>query len=71
MVPRGEVGLIFAAVGRSIGVIGDTLFAAVVIVLMATTLITPRALKWSLARARQEPGLQKERAGEAAAAGSG
>jgi Kef-type K+ transport system membrane component KefB len=70
MVPRGEVGLIFAAVGRSIGVIGDTLFAAVVIVLMATTLVTPPALKWSLSRARQEPGPQTERAGEATAAGS-
>ena len=50
MVPRGEVGLIFASVGRSVGVIGDVAFSAIVMMVIATTLITPPALRWSLAR---------------------
>jgi len=50
MVPRGEVGLIFASVGKGLGVIDDALFSAVVIMVMVTTMITPIALKWSLSR---------------------
>ena len=46
MVPRGEVGLVFLGAGRGLGVIGDSLFAALVIVVFVTTLITPPALKW-------------------------
>lgn len=41
MVPRGEVGLIFANMGKSMGVMDDAVFSAIVIVIMATTLITP------------------------------
>jgi len=48
MIPRGEVGLVFLSVGRGLGVIGDSLFAALVIVVFVTTLITPPALKWTL-----------------------
>jgi Kef-type K+ transport system membrane component KefB len=51
MVPRGEVGLIFASVGKGLGVIDDALFSAVVIMVMVTTMMTPIALKWSLGRA--------------------
>jgi Kef-type K+ transport system membrane component KefB len=51
MVPRGEVGLIFASVGKALGVIDDALFSAVVIMVMVTTMMTPIALKWSLNRA--------------------
>ena len=50
MVPRGEVGLIFAGVGKGLGVIDDALFSAIVIMVMVTTMITPLALKWSLGR---------------------
>jgi len=50
MVPRGEVGLIFAGVGKSLGVIDDALFSAIVIMVMVTTMITPLTLKWSLGR---------------------
>lgn len=50
MVPRGEVGLIFASVGRGLGVLGDAEFSAVVIMVMVTTLFAPLALRWSLAR---------------------
>jgi Kef-type K+ transport system membrane component KefB len=50
MVPRGEVGLIFASIGKGLGVITGALFSAVVIMVIMTTLITPLALKWSLFR---------------------
>jgi Kef-type K+ transport system membrane component KefB len=52
MVPRGEVGLIFASVGKGLGVIDDALFSAVVIMVMVTTMMTPISLKWSLGRRR-------------------
>jgi Kef-type K+ transport system membrane component KefB len=53
MVPRGEVGLIFAAIGRSLTingspVIDDSLYSVIVIMVMITTLITPMGLKWAI-----------------------
>lgn len=45
MLPRGEVGLIFAAIGKSLGVISDALFSAVVLMVIVTTLIAPPLLK--------------------------
>lgn len=50
MVPRGEVGLIFAAAGRQLGVIDDRLFSVIVIVVMLTTLVTPPVLSWLVRR---------------------
>jgi len=52
MVPRGEVTLVFAALGRSLQVGGvplldDRGYAALVTLVIITTLITPPALKWS------------------------
>lgn len=44
MVPRGEVGLIFAMVGRQLGVISETLFSIIVIMVILTTLLTPPIL---------------------------
>ncbi|MDA1021168.1 MAG: cation:proton antiporter [Cyanobacteria bacterium] len=46
MVPRGEVGLIFATVGKSIGVINDELYAITVIMVILTTLIPPPILNY-------------------------
>jgi Kef-type K+ transport system membrane component KefB len=46
MVPRGEVGLIFATVGKSIGVVDDRLYAITVIVVILTTLIPPPVLNF-------------------------
>ncbi len=51
MIPRGEVGLIFASIGRTLGVVTNSTFAAVVIMVIVTTLVTPPLLKWSLMRA--------------------
>ena len=44
MVPRGEVGLIFAQMGLSTGAIDAGLFGAIMLMVLVTTLITPPAL---------------------------
>jgi Kef-type K+ transport system membrane component KefB len=55
MIPRGEVGLIFANIGLGLRVGGHPViegatFSAVVVMVIVTTMITPPALKWSLSR---------------------
>ncbi len=50
MVPRGEVGLIFASIGKGLGVVSGSVFSALVVTVIITTLITPISLKWSLFR---------------------
>jgi Kef-type K+ transport system membrane component KefB len=52
MMPRGEVGLIFASIGKSLGVISDALFSALVLMVIVTTLATPPLLKHALLRGR-------------------
>lgn len=55
MIPRGEVGLIFASIGLTLVVHGEHIidaatYSAVLIMVIVTTLVTPPALKWSLGR---------------------
>lgn len=55
MIPRGEVGLIFASIGSTLvlggeRIIGGVTYSALVIMVLATTLVTPPLLKWSLTR---------------------
>lgn len=60
MIPRGEVGLIFAGIGATLllpdargvnaPVIDANVFGVIVIMVIITTLLTPPALKWSMAR---------------------
>jgi len=45
MVPRGEVGLIFADIGRRAGILNEAVFGAILLMVMATTFIAPPALK--------------------------
>ena len=52
MVPRGEVGLIFADIGRRSGVMSSEVFGAVLLVIMVTTFIAPPALKALFGRER-------------------
>lgn len=55
MLPRGEVGLVFAAIGRSLEVIDDSVFAAIVVMVFVTTLLAPPLLKVAINRqARME-----------------
>ena len=46
MVPRGEVGLIFAELGRFSGIFNNEIHAGLVIVIVLTTIIPPFAMKW-------------------------
>ena len=45
MVPRGEVGLIFADIGRRSGVLTEEVFGAVLLMVMVTTFVAPPGLK--------------------------
>lgn len=58
MIPRGEVGLIFANIGLALAVGGERIvdqatFSAVVVMVIVTTMVAPPALKWSLARGQK------------------
>lgn len=60
MIPRGEVGLIFAGMGLRLRAGGKPLLsggemAAVVAMVLATTVITPPLLRWRMARAPSGP----------------
>lgn len=55
MIPRGEVGLIFASIGLTLhlggrSIIEPVTYSAIVAMVILTTLVTPPALKWSLSR---------------------
>jgi Kef-type K+ transport system membrane component KefB len=55
MIPRGEVGLIFANIGLTLVIAGQpvvnpSVFAAVVVMVIVTTVITPPMLSWSFNR---------------------
>lgn len=50
MVPRGEVGLIFATIGKGLGVVPDAVFSVIVIMVIFTTLLTPPILTFLLKR---------------------
>ena len=57
MIPRGEVALVFAALGSTYKIGGGPLldqngYTAIVTVVILTTLVTPPALKWSFGRRR-------------------
>jgi Kef-type K+ transport system membrane component KefB len=53
MIPRGEVGLIFASMGKQMKVIDNATFSAIVIMVIVSTLITPPLLKLTLSRKRR------------------
>jgi Kef-type K+ transport system membrane component KefB len=62
MMPRGEVGLIFAGIGAQLTVggapvVGGGTYAAAVFMVVATTMATPPLLVWSLRRDRARPAL--------------
>ena len=46
MISRGEVGLIVAAIGLERGLIDQTIFSAMIVMVLATTLVTPFFLRW-------------------------
>ena len=46
MIPRGEVGLIFAEVGRLNGILDNNIYAVLIFVIIVTTIAPPFLLKW-------------------------
>jgi Kef-type K+ transport system membrane component KefB len=60
MIPRGEVGLIFANVGAGLMLNGEPVidsrtFSALVLMVIVTTLVTPPVFRWSLKRGPRQP----------------
>jgi Kef-type K+ transport system membrane component KefB len=62
MIPRGEVGLIFAAIGSRLTepgggppIVSPSLYTAIVVMVMVTTLVTPPLLNWSMTRKSSSP----------------
>lgn len=50
MIPRGEVGLIFAELGRISGIFNNEIYAGMIIVIAFTTLFPPLVMKWFYGR---------------------
>jgi Kef-type K+ transport system membrane component KefB len=65
MVPRGEVGLVFAAVGSSSGVLSKSLEAAIIVMVILTTFLAPPLLRVVFSRessgTSEAPALQDAR----------
>ena len=57
MVPRGEVGIVVAQIGLGLGAIGESFFAAVLFMAVATTLIAPPFIKILFAEDRDGDGV--------------
>lgn len=54
MIPRGEVGLIFADVGRENKILNQDLYAALIIVIAVTTMFTPFAMRYFYSRYQEK-----------------
>jgi Kef-type K+ transport system membrane component KefB len=58
MIPRGEVGMVVAQIGLSMGVIEKPVYAAVVCMAIVTTLVAPPMLKYAYRNCR--PGVPQQ-----------
>lgn len=58
MVPRGEVGMVVAQIGLTLGVVSKAVYAVVVFMTVLTTLVSPPMLKYAYRKCR--PGLSEE-----------
>ena len=54
MVPRGEVGIVVVNLGLAAGLLSEGLFSAVLVAVVATTIVAPFLLSWSIPRATAE-----------------
>jgi Kef-type K+ transport system membrane component KefB len=45
MIPRGEVGLVFAAVGTASGILSDALDVSIIVMVIVTTFVAPLWLR--------------------------
>ena len=60
MISRGEVGLIVAGYGLTNGIIGQDVFSASVIMVLATTMVTPPLLRLTFPRIREVEAVVEE-----------
>lgn len=61
MVPRGDVGIIVASLGRQAGMIGNETYTQVIVMVLLTSVIVPPLLALLLARQRRTGGGPAER----------
>jgi Kef-type K+ transport system membrane component KefB len=54
MVPRGEVGIVVANLALTSGVVSADIFAAMLVAVIATTIVAPYLLAWSVPRTEAE-----------------
>lgn len=64
MVPRGEVGLIFASTGLASGALTSQLYSAVAMMVLATTLMTPPILARMIKKGEPQPAGGIDRRGD-------
>ena len=50
MLPRGEVGLIFATIGLKVGALNEEMYGSILFVVLLTTLLAPPLLRWRLGK---------------------
>lgn len=50
MVPRGEVGLVFAGLGAATGTLPDSVNVAIILMVIGTTFVAPPLLRWAFSR---------------------
>jgi Kef-type K+ transport system membrane component KefB len=55
MMPRGEVGIIVASLGKQAGVFDDTIFALLIAMSLITSIIAPPMLKVLFKREKTDP----------------
>ena len=53
MVPRGEVGIIVASIGLTLGVFTNQMFTSIILMTLATSIIAPPLISWAYGRMRR------------------
>ncbi|MDR3074901.1 MAG: cation:proton antiporter, partial [Candidatus Methanoplasma sp.] len=54
MIPRGEVGIIVASIGLTLGVFTQSLFTTIILMTLATSIIAPPLISWAYKRMRKK-----------------
>ncbi|WP_413163179.1 cation:proton antiporter [Capilliphycus salinus ALCB114379] len=65
MIPRGEVGLVFAGIGSASGVLSKPLEAAIIIMVILTTFLAPPFLRFAFKQSPETPETDVEYKGNA------
>ncbi len=64
MSPRGEVGIVVSALGLTLGLIGQQMYAVLLAAVILTTLVAPLMLQWAIPKAPRD---ERHHGGEASA----